>query len=272
MKSKLGDYPLPRPDFRSKRTVDIGTKVIRWMDRSAMRHLHALRRAGIPFPDTEALSEWIQAFAKARGLQDAVIDKLTHDEICQKADRAAAFVLDNWDEDRLQHLSAWGRKGGLASKKPKKITLEMLQALPEGLTIAEQAVELECSESTIKRRRADLKEAEKIAADEARTAELLSLPGLAPKVPQETADAPLSTPPGRFDHLLMEPKSSPQTGSAIPSSPTPETSSNSEISNDLLHAFIDEIAASVLDAPSLPEEPSLTWEERLDLVYSGDRC
>lgn len=113
---------------------------------------------------SRALRNYAEAKARAKGRIISAYDavhgdtrsRLLDEDLDRVCDEVARSVREAWDAEYTERLRRWGSKGGKKSKRKPVITVEMLRAV-EGLSIPEQMEALHCSESTIARRRRELK-------------------------------------------------------------------------------------------------------------------
>jgi hypothetical protein len=154
-------YPKPRRHLRvpatgipedadPRRYWDHSTWVIRWMGRNALRHLRELEKQEIEFPDVEALDDWLREMVDRQAPQHH--DYATVSKIQKQTREAAEYALDVYDSDALVYRRA--AKGGRNSRRRSPL-LARLRALPT-MTVAEQAVALECTPRHVKRLRKQL--------------------------------------------------------------------------------------------------------------------
>lgn len=190
-------YPFPEPQLHLRRSAtskghdslywDHQTRIIRWMGRNALRRITEVYKTSRRMPTLDELQDWLsdhcdQAIHYTKDFDKTVLD-------------AAIFATEVYSLEEYAKRVMWASNGGKKSgwksgargKRPPKFTTEQLQKY-EHLSIAQQAVELKCSEATVSRIRARLK-AEKAAAHEA---ELDALFG--PSEPTQMAAAPSPEP------------------------------------------------------------------------------
>jgi len=209
-------YPFPRPERHLKvprdwaqthplqplprKYWDHSTHVIHWMGRNALRRLAVYWDANAPLPSVEELELWIEDHSTKA---EAFFKPSKLSKMCRSA---AEFALDVWDPEVLLERRRRARNGGLKTAELRKanpvlptrgavFTVDMLQALEPGLSIAKQATALGCSTATVSRLRAEQKT---IKAQEAE-AELDAL------MPQQATSLPVTAQviePGPFDYLL----------------------------------------------------------------------
>lgn len=208
---KLYPFPKPQPHLKPpsdwpplqplpRRYWDHSTHVLRWMDRNALRRLAVYWDACRPLPSVDELEAWIEANSRKAD------DYFKSPKLSKMYASAAAFALDVWDPEVLQARRRRARNGGLKTAALRRenpslptrgpeFTVDMLEALEPGLSIANQAEALGCSTATVSRLRAEQK------AIKAREVEA-ELDTLIPTQALVTQRVEHVVEPGPFDYLL----------------------------------------------------------------------
>jgi hypothetical protein len=124
------------------------------MGRNALRRIHEFDAANLNYPTVDELQLWIESNCN-RATEDFRPRKFE-----KMAEEAAIFALSTYDPEVYAAAQRRGRNGGKKAahgKRPTKYTVLDLAALPQGLSIPEQAKRLGCSAATISRIRAEAK-------------------------------------------------------------------------------------------------------------------
>ncbi|TFD61196.1 helix-turn-helix domain-containing protein [Cryobacterium sp. Hh7] len=147
-------FPFPRPH------VDFNKQIYRYLLREGLKELNSRFHSeiGHEIPSLEDLSTQFLEIIHEKGSKhihpdldtDGLEDPtgITYSNAERIANNAALAVLDYWDESYIPKKRAEGRKGGLTSKRPPKYTQDDLHRT-QGLSKAQAALLLGCSESTI---------------------------------------------------------------------------------------------------------------------------
>lgn len=180
---KLFPFPEPqvhltlRPTSKGRASIywDHETRIVRWMGRNALRRIHAVGT----FPDIELddLTAWLSDHCTR------ALDYVHEARFAKMVQDAAVFALTAFDPKehaiRVERARNGGRKAAHGRRRPRYSPAD----LEEGLSIAEQAVKLGCSEATISRLRARRKVEAEQQREAAFEAELDTLAIPAPEAP-----------------------------------------------------------------------------------------
>lgn len=191
LRDEMKLYPYPEPRFHLRkpptgipegadvaRYWDHSTEVIRWMGRNALRHLRDLDNRHEPFPDSEALADWILEIARPYSPHGDHLTGWAKTEF--QAAEAAAYALDVYDHDH--DSTERGRRGGKRSHRRSPL-LARLRDLDD-LSAAQQAERLGCSVRHVKRLRRKLSQEREEAEFLAELDRLVPLPSEGPPGPE----------------------------------------------------------------------------------------
>lgn len=142
-------YPVPVNTRWSNYSDDIHS----WMIRNSLRYLWEAQKADQPLPDAVALGDWLSGIARSKDV------RMDHGTLWKTIESAAIFALAEYDPTYHARMASLGARGGRRSRRGPSFTTDQLRAL-EGLSIAEQAKALGCTERTVSRARARLKREE----------------------------------------------------------------------------------------------------------------
>jgi hypothetical protein len=137
-------YPYPKLRITSKRSMDHGQLVLRWMSRNALRYLRQVELAGMPQPSTDELAAWLIENS------DAADEHFDSADIATKCAAGAEFALDVYDSRYYDRQARAGARGGAAGAI--EISDEDLLRVRD-LSHNEAARALNVSRSTVIRRR-----------------------------------------------------------------------------------------------------------------------
>lgn len=154
---KLLPFPEPRQHLRRRSTsrgrpeiyFDHSTRVLRWMDRNALRRITEVRKISGRYPTVDELQAWLVDHCVR------ALDYFAH-KFEKMTEEAAVFALSAYDDAEYDAIVRRAKNGGRKSRRGKTYTIDQLRQV-DGLSIAKQATALGCSTATIKRLRDELK-------------------------------------------------------------------------------------------------------------------
>lgn len=144
----------PRPFPSPRRGSEYDAAIYRWLIRSGLAYLLTFQRAQIMIPTVDDLDAFLFQLALDHGGDHIVSDydnrkpgpsRITTSHLEDLTRKAAGFAVEHYNP----HFLEWASKGGRASARKPKFTLEMLSALPAGTTPTEAAQRMGCSRATV---------------------------------------------------------------------------------------------------------------------------
>lgn len=149
-KNRFSKHPTKLYPFPKNAT---GPEITGTMKGNVNRLLHGFRRTSTPFASPADLAAWVFEVSLKQAPWLAS-DEKSLSETWKRALVAAEYALDNYDPEHRSIVG--GAKGGRTSRKTSPLLAKLREL--EGLSVAQQAVSLDCSERHVKRLRAKLAE------------------------------------------------------------------------------------------------------------------